>query len=367
MIKNNIEDSELKPNSIFAIQQLNNNSELIPDISNWTHWENESWYDNPVIPNIDSLVWKIENDLLSIDYGNFEMQYENPLLVEGEYNTEKGQWVMEPMFPAYMWKYRVFGSNFSMEYNVKYFGFDERNVSDYNYNWFENHTQVNYTDPELELLDNVSIVSFNVSYANAIRPIFEGEFDTLNGTTYNVSIIFGYHIWYNLTHINIKIDQYIDINFINHTFITNESKFYVVNEYRLIKGDQTIYPSTGGEQEGKVVYEVDNHNISSFEMNPNYSIQWDHGEKTLHNVTRIISTDEEPEGYFITEFKNINWSSKRIIYDPEIELYVGFLFENENTQPIPIKLDMIIISLVLLVSAYLIKKKKKYQINAKKI
>ncbi|MBD3229616.1 MAG: hypothetical protein GF329_15655 [Candidatus Lokiarchaeota archaeon] len=262
-----------------------------------------------------------------------------------------------------MWQYRIFGSSFSIDYNVKYFGFDERNQTDYNYNWFNNHTQVNYTDPELELLDNVSIVSFNVSYINSIRPIFDGQFDTLNGTTYNVSIIFGYHIWYNLTHINVKIDQYIDINSINHTYIPNESKFYVVNEYRMIMDNQTIYPSTGGTQEGKVVYEVENHNISSFEMNPNYSIVWNDTQETLHNVTRIISTDEEPEGYFITEFKHINWSSKQILYDPEIELYVGFLLETRNTEPIPIRIDVIIVSIIFMILVYSIKKRKELNIS----
>ncbi|MBD3229615.1 MAG: hypothetical protein GF329_15650 [Candidatus Lokiarchaeota archaeon] len=89
-----IDNNELRHDRISIIQNLDNSSDLVPEISNWTHWENQSWYNDPVIPNQDSVVWIIENDLLNIDYGNFEMQYKNPLLVEGEYHPDKEQWVI---------------------------------------------------------------------------------------------------------------------------------------------------------------------------------------------------------------------------------------------------------------------------------
>jgi hypothetical protein len=70
-------------------------------------------------------------------------------------------------------------------------------------------------------------------------------------------------------------------------------------------------------------------------MNPKYDILWKGGGKSNHNVTYIVSTDERPEGYFITEFKHVNWTTERIIYDPTIELDLGYFSSNSPNTPEP--------------------------------
>lgn len=57
-------------------------------------------------------------------------------------------------------------------------------------------------------------------------------------------------------------------------------------------------------------------------MGEKYSILWTTGKTTDHDVNRIISTDEVPEGYFIQEFKACNYTLEKIIYDPQINIFL---------------------------------------------
>jgi len=300
-----------------------NGANITPTITNWTHWENSSWYSDPIYDTKQD-VWLIEKDTLEINYENCKVTYENPLHLQAGYdnNTEHFDCDM-----SYQWMYRINGEGFDMRYSVKYFSYEEPSVTDYNYVWFFNETIPSYTTPVVKIDDNVSIVSFNVTYDNCIRHIYDG-YDPLESVEYNVSIIFGYHIWYNGTQVNVKIDQDIFFNYLNYTLTPQNGKFQITNEYRIQIGDDVIYPSTGTGN--SVYYEMENKTISNFIMNPTYDVFWNNSKKSTYNITYIVSTDEEPEGYFISEFRNLNWSTERVLYDPTIELNLAYFSEFNN-------------------------------------
>jgi hypothetical protein len=103
------------------------NFNLTPNITNWEHWENTTWYADPKYDS-NQEVWFIEKDTLIIDYENCKVTYFNPLVYQGGYDNNTGLFDTEM---TYQWRYMIEGDGFDLYYSVKYFSYEDRNVTDY--------------------------------------------------------------------------------------------------------------------------------------------------------------------------------------------------------------------------------------------